>query len=93
VASVVRPSRWLAGWARVRLEPGSAARVEFTVHADRVSFTGVDLERLVEPGLIHAEIGSSSVDLPLRGSFVLDGPKRVVGADRVLTVPVTVRPL
>jgi beta-xylosidase len=93
VASVVRPVRWLAGWARVRLEPGGAARVEFTVHADRVSFTGQDLRRRVEPGLIHAEIGRSSADLPLRGSFVLDGPARVVGFDRVLTVPVCVTTL
>lgn len=93
VASVVRPVRWLAGWARVRLEPGCAARVEFTVHADRVSFTGQDLRRRVEPGLIHAEIGRSSADLPLRGSFVLDGPARVVGFDRVLTVPVCITQL
>ncbi|SFY52822.1 glycoside hydrolase family 3 N-terminal domain-containing protein [Streptomyces sp. F-1] len=93
VASVVRPSRWLAGWAKVRLEPGRAARVEFTVHADRVSFTGRDLRRVVEPGVIHVEAGPSSADLPLRGSFRLDGPERVVGADRVLTVPVSVRPL
>ncbi|MFJ8753946.1 glycoside hydrolase family 3 N-terminal domain-containing protein [Streptomyces sp. NPDC102441] len=88
VASVVRPIRWLAGYARVRLEPGHAARVEFTVHADRVSFTGQDLRRRVEPGLIHAEVGRSSADLPLRGSFVLEGSDRVVGLDRVLTVPV-----
>jgi beta-xylosidase len=93
VASVVRPVRLLAGWARVRLEPGSAARVEFTVHADRLSFTGQDLRRRVEPGLVHAEIGRSSADLPLRGSFVLDGPERAVGFDRVLTVPVRVTAL
>lgn len=93
VASVVRPSRWLAGWARVRLEAGRAARIEFAVHADRVSFTGMDLTRIVESGSIHAEVGSSSVDLPLRGSFLLEGPDRVVGADRVLTVPVSVQPL
>ncbi|MGQ4488936.1 glycoside hydrolase family 3 N-terminal domain-containing protein [Streptomyces sp. SAS_281] len=90
VASAARPIRWLAGWTRVRLEPGHAARVQFTVHADRVSFTGQDLRRRVEPGLIHAEVGRSSADLPLRGSFVLDGPERVVGLDRVLTVPVRI---
>lgn len=93
VASVVQPVRRLAGWARVRLEPGHAARVEFTVHADRVSFTGQDLRRRVEAGLIHAEVGRSSADLPLRGSFVLEGPDRVLGFDRVLTVPVRVVPL
>jgi beta-glucosidase-like glycosyl hydrolase len=93
VASVVRPVRWLAGWARVRLAPGEAARVEFTVHADRTSFTGRELRRIVEPGLIEVAIGRSSGDLPLTGSFVLEGPTRVLGPDRVLAVPVDVVPL
>jgi beta-xylosidase len=92
VASVVRPVRWLAGWARVRLEPGRSARVEFTVHADRTSFTGRDLRRIVEPGRIDVAVGSSSADTPLQGSFTLEGPARVLGADRVLTVPVEVTP-
>jgi hypothetical protein len=93
VASVVRPVRWLAGWARVRLAPGEAARVEFTVHADRTSFTGRELRRIVEPGVIEAAIGRSSGDLPLTGSFVLEGPTRELGSGRVLTVPVAVTPL
>ncbi|WP_143221030.1 glycoside hydrolase family 3 C-terminal domain-containing protein [Actinomadura sp. CNU-125] len=93
VASVVRPSRWLAGWARVRLGPGEAARVGFTVHADRTSFTGADLRRIVEPGAVEVMVGGSSEDLPLRGAFTLDGPVRVLGADRVRTVPAEVTPL
>ncbi|MFD0902884.1 beta-glucosidase family protein [Actinomadura sediminis] len=93
VASVVRPARWLAGWARVRLEPGDAARVAFTVHADRTSFTGPDLRRIVEPGEIEVMVGGSSEDLPLRGAFTLDGPVRVLGGDRVLDVPAEVTPL
>ncbi|MGI8332072.1 glycoside hydrolase family 3 N-terminal domain-containing protein [Actinomadura scrupuli] len=92
VASVVRPVRWLAGWARVPLGPGQAARVEFTVHADRTSFTGPDLRRIVEPGTIEVEVGPSSQDPPLRGSFVLDGPVRAPGRERVLTVPARVVP-
>jgi hypothetical protein len=92
VASVVRPVRWLAGWARVRLAPGAAARVTFSVHADRTAFTGADLRRIVEPGTIEVAVGSSSEDLALRGEFVLTGAERVLGAGRVLTVPVTVAP-
>jgi hypothetical protein len=84
--------RWLAGWARVPLEPGQTTRVEFTVHADRTSFTGLDLHRIVEPGAIEVQVGPSSANLPLRGSFVLEGPVRVLGSDRVLTVPATVVP-
>ncbi|GAA1805680.1 beta-glucosidase family protein [Actinomadura chokoriensis] len=93
VASVVRPARWLAGWARVRLEPGAAARVAFEVHADRTSFTGPDLRRIVEPGVVEVAVGRSSADLPLAGSFTLEGPVRELGTDRVLTVPVEVTPL
>ncbi len=90
VASVVRPARWLAGWARVTLEAGESVRVSFTVHADRTSFTCEDMRRIVEPGEISVAVGRSSADLPLSGSFTLDGPVRALGGDRVLTVPVTV---
>ncbi|GLY78654.1 glycoside hydrolase family 3 N-terminal domain-containing protein [Actinoallomurus iriomotensis] len=92
VASVVQPVRRLAGWARVRLAPGATARVTFSVHADRTAFTGTDLRRIVEPGTIEVAVGSSSEDLPLRGEFMLTGAERVLGAGRVLTVPVTVTP-
>ncbi|MCX4985478.1 glycoside hydrolase family 3 N-terminal domain-containing protein [Streptomyces sp. NBC_00572] len=92
-ASVVRPERWLAGFGRVELEPGAAARITFSVHADRTSFTGIDLRRRVEPGEIGVAVGRSSGDLPLRGSFTLRGPVRHPGTDRVLSVPVEIVPV
>ena len=42
VAQVVRPVRWLAGFARVPLEPGQARQVTFRLHADRTAFHGRD---------------------------------------------------
>jgi beta-xylosidase len=93
VASVVRPTRWLAGFTRVTLAPGESARVTFRLHADRTAFTGRDGTRIVEPGGLSVAIGGGSDDLPLSGSFTLTGPVRPVGADRVLTTPVSVRPL
>jgi beta-xylosidase len=93
VASVARPVRWLAGFARVALAPGEAAQITFRVHADRLSFTGQDLTRIVEPGNITVYVGGSSDDLPLTGSFTLTGPIRTVGIDRVLTTPVSVKKL
>ncbi|MEU7565341.1 glycoside hydrolase family 3 N-terminal domain-containing protein [Streptomyces fradiae] len=92
-ASVVRPRRWLAGFGRVELRPGAAARVTFSVHADRTSFTGLDLRRRVEPGEIGVAVGRSSGELPLRGSFTLHGPVRHPAADRVLSVPVEIVPV
>jgi beta-xylosidase len=91
VASVVRPTRWLAGFARVSLAPGEIARVTFRLHADRTAFTGRDGTRIVEPGDVSVAIGGGSDDLPLSGSFTLTGPVRAAGADRVLTTPVSVR--
>ncbi|GLX17072.1 beta-glucosidase [Streptomyces lavendulae] len=93
VASVVRPQRWLAGFARVELPPGAAARVAFCVHADRTSFTGLDLRRRVEPGEVGVAVGRSSGDLPLQGSFTLRGPVRHPAADRVLSVPAEIVPV
>ncbi len=90
VAQVVRPVRWLAGFARVPLEPGQARRVTFRLHADRTAFHGRAGTRVVEPGEIRVAIGGASDQLPLRGSFVIRGPGRVAGADRILDTPVMI---
>jgi beta-xylosidase len=93
VAQVVRPVRFLAGFARVPLEPGQARRITFTPHADRTAFCGRSGARIVEPGLIEIQVGSSSADARLTGSLTLHGPERTPGPTRVLTTPVTVRNL
>jgi len=87
VAQVVRPLRWLAGFARVPLDPGQARRVTFRLHADRTAFSGRDGTRVVEPGEIRVAIGGASDRLPLQGSFTLRGPERPVAAARVLDTP------
>ena len=90
VAQVIRPARYLAGFARVPLDPGQARRVVFRLHADRTAFTGLSGTRVVEPGLIEIAIGSSSADLRLHGEMELVGPQRTVGSQRVLSTPVDV---
>jgi beta-xylosidase len=93
VAQVVRPVRWLAGFARVPLEPGQARRVVFRLHADRIAFHGLAGDRIVEPGEVRVAIGGASDSLPLHGSFTLTGPPRIAGPGRVLDTPVSVRDL
>ena len=93
VAQVTRPVRQLAGFARVRLEPGAGADVEFRVHADRTAFTGRDLTRIVEPGEVEVLVGTSAADLPCRGTVRLTGALREVGHDRRLVTPVDIRPV
>ncbi|MBV9447075.1 MAG: glycoside hydrolase family 3 C-terminal domain-containing protein [Streptosporangiaceae bacterium] len=90
VAQVVRPVRWLAGFARVPLSPGESRRVTFRLHADRTAFHGLAGRRIVEPGEILLGVGGASDHLPLRGSFTLTGPERAVGPDRVLDTPVLI---
>jgi hypothetical protein len=90
VAEVVRPVRRLAGFARAELAPGESARVEFRVHADRTAFAGRDLDRVVEPGDVEVWVGTSSADLPCRGTVRLTGDRRVVGSDRRLDTPAAV---
>jgi beta-glucosidase len=87
-AQVARPLKQLIGFARVELEPQEDVEVRFTVHADRTAFTGVGLERIVEPGEIELLVGSSAVDLPCRATVTMSGPLRVVGHDRRLDTPV-----
>ena len=90
-APVTRPLLQLAGFARVPLAAGETATVEFTLDADRTTFIGPDLRRVVAPGEIQLSVGRSAADLPCRASFRLTGTMRAAGADRVLTTPVVVR--
>jgi beta-glucosidase-like glycosyl hydrolase len=90
-AAVTRPLRQLAGFARVPLAAGETATVEFTLHADRTSFVGPDLRRIVEPGELEVHVGRSAADLPCHASFRLTGATREAGGERVLTTPVVVR--
>ena len=92
VATVTRPVKQLAGFARVALEAGDAVEVSFDVHADRTAFVGRELRRIVEPGEVEVLIGTSATDLPCRGQVRLTGPVRTVGHDRRLVTPVNLRP-
>ena len=93
VAQVVRPVRWLAGFARVWLERGQVRRVVFGLPTDRTAFDGLAGDRIVEPGEIRVAIGGASDHLPLNGSFTLTGPQRIVGSGHVLHTPVSVHDL
>jgi beta-xylosidase len=66
LAQVARPLRWLAGFARVPLEPGQGRRVTFRLHADRTAFCGRDGARIVEPGEIRVAVGGASDHQPVR---------------------------
>ena len=93
VGEVVRPVRELIGYARVELEAGASGVVDFLVHADRTSFTGLDLARVVTPGLVKLHISTSSTCDVQTHEVILHGPRRVVGFEREMLTPVEVRVL
>ncbi|MBK3570897.1 glycoside hydrolase family 3 C-terminal domain-containing protein, partial [Streptomyces sp. MBT62] len=90
VAQVTRPVRSLLGFAKVALEPGEEATVRFHVHTDRLAFTGLAGRRIVEPGEILLQIGSSSLDTPVRETVQLVGAERDATVLRQHAVPVSV---
>ncbi|WP_377273366.1 beta-glucosidase [Peterkaempfera sp. SMS 1(5)a] len=76
VAQVARPVQQLADFAGVRLDPGQERRVAFRLHADRFAYTGLDGDRIVEPGEIRLMLGASSADIRLAAEIELTGPER-----------------
>ena len=73
-ASIARPVRELRGFRRVRLEPGECRTVAFRLSTEQLCYVGADLRRVVEPGRVSVQVGTSSVDLPLTAELQLLGP-------------------
>jgi len=90
VAPVTRPTVALLGYARVQLEPGESADVTWRVHADRLGWVGSDNAWTVAAHTAALSVGTSCTDLRTAGRLRVTGPQRALGADRVLTTPVTV---
>jgi len=81
-ASIARPVKELAGFARVHLKPGEKKRVCFRLHADQTAFLNRNMEWTVEPGTFFVMIGSSSRDIRLEDSFEIVGEPKAAGYDR-----------
>ena len=71
VASVTRPVKQLVGFQKISLEPGEEKQVSFTLQADLLAFTGLDMKPVAEPGEFRLMIGKSSRDIVLEETFTL----------------------
>ena len=91
VASVTRPVTQLVGFARIHLTAGQSTEVRFSVHTDRLSFTGPDMKRIVEPGEMIFSIGTADATHAGPVSVELVGPTRTVDGERVMDTPFTIR--
>ena len=73
-ATVARPVVELRGFQRVTLAPGESRTVTFRLAAEQLCYTGADLRRVVEPGIVTLSVGTSSADRPLVAPIELVGP-------------------
>ena len=73
LASVVRPVIELRGFTRIHLQPGEARSVDFTLGPEHLRMLDANMRWIVEPGVFHVLIGSSSKDIRLRGSLAVRG--------------------
>ena len=62
IASVTRPLAQLVAFQRVPLAAGASRVVRFEVPSERLSFTGIDGSRRIEPGRIRLWVGPSCDD-------------------------------
>ncbi|RPI68762.1 MAG: glycosyl hydrolase, partial [Ignavibacteriales bacterium] len=62
-ASVTRPLKELKGFQKINLKPGETKKVNFQITPDQLSFYGVDMKPVIEPGIFTLMIGGNSVDL------------------------------
>jgi hypothetical protein len=62
----------------------------FSVHTDRLSFTGRSLERIVEPGEVTFRVGTAGATFAGPLSAQLVGETRTITGERVMDTPVEI---
>lgn len=81
-ASMVRPCMELAGFRRVRLEPGQERMVTFTLQASQLAFLDLQYRWLVEKGDVDLLVGASSQDIRLKSSVRITENTYIDGKNR-----------
>lgn len=88
IASVTRPVQSLKGFIRLPLAPQESRTVTFELDVRHLAFYDRAMRYQVEPGAITVEVGSSSRDIRLRGTFEIGGVSTEV--EQVFFTPVRV---
>lgn len=70
-ASMVRPVKELAGFARVDLEPGETKTVIFRVSPSQLAFLDTSMRWKVEKGRVGVQAGASSRDIRMTDTFYI----------------------
>ena len=81
-ASMTRPVKELAGFARIDLLPGESKEIRFTLDPSLSAFLDEDMRWKIEKGELEVQIGASSEDIRLTGSFRITEDSWIRGRDR-----------
>ena len=90
-ASSPRPMKEMKGYVRLMLDAGISKTVTFSLPIDQLAFYDHELNLVLEPGRIFVMIGSSSVDIRLKGEFEIDGEGKTHIKERVFVCPVRIQ--
>ncbi len=71
VSSVITYETQLRGFERITLAPGEKKTITFTIHPDDLALLDKNMNWTVEPGEFEIWIGSSSVDIRAKQTFVI----------------------
>jgi beta-glucosidase len=71
-SSVTTYVKNLRGFKRINLKPGEIKSINFTLKPEDLCLLNRDMKEVVEPGKFNIMIGSSSEDIRLEGSFILN---------------------
>ena len=90
VADVARPVRQLAGFKRLMIPAGARRRVKFLLDASQLGYYDRQMRFVVDAGEVEVMVGSSSRDIHLRKTVVLQGERRPLQQQQVLATQVEV---
>jgi len=89
LASMIRPNKELAGFARIPLKAGETKRVQFSMKASQFAFLDKKMKWVLEAGKMTVRIGASSEDIRLTGSFEIEDTAYIEGKSRGFYADVT----
>ena len=81
-ASMTRPTKELQGFARVTLRPGEEKTVVFSLNPSQTAFLDENMRWKIEKGEFEIQVGSSSEDIRLNGSYTVTKDAWLEGRDR-----------
>ena len=91
VASVTRPVKQLAGFARIPLAPRESRSIVFDLDLSQLAFYDRNMQLVVEPGDVDILVGASSEDIRASDRVEITGTPRMLRRDEITSTRVTVR--